>query len=105
MTPIYRDSHGIRAHEAANGHVYIVEAGYTLVNLYFQKGPVAVNGVNGVTNEVLVAILIDRLQHLDHLLPCSENTEALNALKQAQDALHRRTANRQTRGVEGTLQP
>jgi len=69
----------------------------------FQKGPVKEVGRNGIHNEDLIAICIDRLQGFqDGGFRCPENEEALLHLKQCLDALNRRTKARRMRGVEGT---
>ena len=73
------------------------------VRLGFQNGPIAEVGVNGITHEALLAILIDRMQSFQAgPYACDENGAALNALEAAQDYLHARTKNRMARGVEGT---
>lgn len=71
--------------------------------LCFQNGPVAEAGVNGITHEALLAILIDRLEHFQagkyaHPL----NAQALAHLSGALAALNARTQERVERGVEGT---
>jgi hypothetical protein len=69
----------------------------------FQRGPIAENGINGVTNEALLAIVIDRLrgfQSSQHA--CRENACALTKLEEAMHWLHSRTRSRMARGVEGT---
>lgn len=76
------------------------------VQLYFQNGPIAESGVNGLTHEVLLAILIDRLECFQSgPYACVENAEALAGVRAAQAALHRRTLDRMARGVEGTHTP
>lgn len=71
--------------------------------LYFQNGPVAEAGTNGITHEVLLAILIDRLEGFQRgPFACEENAEALTCLRVAQNVLKGRTASRVARGVEGT---
>jgi hypothetical protein len=75
----------------------------TLIN--FQNGPIAENGINGVTHEALLAILIDRLECFqDGAFACHENAEALSHLQEAMDWLHSRTRERMSRGVEGKTQ-
>lgn len=69
----------------------------------FQNGPINEVGVNGVTHEVLLAILIDRLECFqagDYA--CDENQRALYSLLEAQAHLKSRTVGRIARGVEGT---
>jgi len=74
-----------------------------IVELPFQHGPIAEVGVNGVTNEALLAILIDRMEGFQTSpFACLENGEALIALQDALAWLERRTKAREARGVEGT---
>ncbi len=98
---IHQDHNGVKTTVVEPGHVYNIGAGYTLCNLFFQNGPIKEVGVNGITNEALLAILQDRLAHLNGIFPCIENEEALGALMRASEALNRRTQNRINRGVEG----
>jgi len=73
------------------------------VELIFQNGPIAEAGVNGITHEALLAILIDRLQSFQSgPYACRENALALTKLEEAQHWLHHRTRARMARGVEGT---
>jgi hypothetical protein len=76
-----------------------------MLPIIFQNGPVSVdgNGVNGITHEALLAILIDRLEGFQagpYANP--HNAKALNHLREAQTALQARTRERMARGVEGT---
>lgn len=74
------------------------------VRLRFQNGPIKEAGVNGITHEALLAVLIDRLEGFQTgKFACADNAEALTHLKAAVEALHRRTKARVARGVEGTL--
>jgi len=57
---------------------------------------------DGVTNEVLLEILIDRLGVLNAELPDDMTAQAQHHLVIALDILHRRTAFRMQKGVEGT---
>ena len=71
----------------------------------FHSGPLA-DGVNGLTNEALLAIVADRLQQYQiGPLACSENQEASDCINKALDWLTKRTADRLARGVEGTQLP
>jgi hypothetical protein len=55
----------------------------------------------GITNEVLLAIDIDRLEGFQAgKFPCHENFDALTHCRAALNALHRRTLSRVSRGVE-----
>lgn len=68
----------------------------------FQNGPIAENGVNGVTQEVLLAIVIDRLRSFQAgSFSCRENALALTKCEEALHWLQRRTLDRMRRGVEG----
>lgn len=69
----------------------------------FQNGPIKENGVNGVTQEALLAICIDRLRAFQAgKFACRENAIALTKLEEAQHWLLHRTRARMARGVEGT---
>lgn len=71
--------------------------------ILFQNGPINEVGVNGITHEALLAILIDRLQAFQNgPYACAENGSALTRLQQAQEWLKQRTQARMDRGVEGT---
>lgn len=56
---------------------------------------------DGTTNEELLAVLIDRMQHLQAKFPCRENAVATTHLETALMWLEKRTADRKKRGVEG----
>lgn len=72
-------------------------------SILFQNGPINEVGVNGVTHEVLLAVLIDRMEGFQGGPYASkDNQEALEAMRTAQTALQRRTKLRMARGVEGT---
>jgi len=73
--------------------------------LFFQHGPIGENGVNGVTNEAVIEGLVLRIQALNALFPCRENSLAITKLEEALHWLHARTADRQKRGVEGVNAP
>ena len=71
----------------------------------FQNGPIKEPGVNGLTHEALLAILIDRLEHFQAgQYACVENANALEHLRAALEQLNIRTRARIARGVEGTHQ-
>jgi hypothetical protein len=72
-------------------------------HLVFQNGPIGEVGVNGLTHEVLLAILVDRLTSFQvGPYACDENAQALRHLRDAQAALLARTQKRTDRSVEGT---
>jgi hypothetical protein len=60
----------------------------------------------GVSNEVLLVIIKDRLEQFQKgELPCPENEQAIEYIKFALACLDRRTADRMQRSVEGTYEP
>src|SRR5579863_8909053 len=68
----------------------------------FQNGPIKEAGVNGVTQETLLAIVIDRLRSFQAgSFACRDNAVALTKCEEALMWLHRRTRDRISRGVEG----
>jgi len=87
-------------------HAYQLDWGAGSLVVLFQKGPIAEVGANGVTNEALLALVIDRMRAFQMGdFACEENAEALHHLILAMGALRRRTAGRVARGVEGTNTP
>lgn len=71
--------------------------------LLFQNGPIAESGVNGITQEALLAIVADRLRSFQAgQFACRENAVALTHIETAMLWLHKRTLDRMKRGVEGT---
>lgn len=75
----------------------------TWETICFQNGPIKEAGVNGVTQEVLMAIVIDRLRSFQASpFSCRENAIALTHIEEALMWLQRRTVARIKRGVEGT---
>jgi hypothetical protein len=76
---------------------------YSRQILLFQNGPIAEVGVNGLTHEVLLAIVADRLRSFQAgPYACRENALALTKIEEAQHWLHHRTLARMQRGAEGT---
>lgn len=77
----------------------------TCLPILFQNGPIQEVGVNGVTQEVLLAIVIDRLRSFQAgPFSCRENAIALTHCEEGLMWLQRRTVARIKRGVEGTNQ-
>ncbi len=73
----------------------------TLIN--FQNGPIKEAGVNGISGEALLAVVIDRLRSFQAgQYSCLENAVALTKLDEAMMWLQKRTRDRLARGVEGT---
>ena len=103
-------AHPTKMREFVEGHAFQIfhsEANIKniLATLVFQNGPIKENGINGITNEALTAILIYRLEILNDKFPCEENRVAIAAYIKALKALTARTTTRIEQGVEGTDQP
>ena len=73
------------------GRSYLIEVNeLRTIDIDFQAGNPAVNGVNGLTNELLLAILIDRTKVLDTEQPCDENKLALDYMQSALECFQER---------------
>jgi hypothetical protein len=80
-----------------------VLTGITSNVVLFQNGPIKQFGVNGITQEALLAIVIDRLRSFQAgPFSCRENAIALTHGEEMLMWLQRRTRARIARGVEGT---
>lgn len=89
----------------ANHHYQISESNLGVVDIHFQNGPIKEFGINGITQEALLAIVIDRLRSFQAgQFSCRENAIALTHIEEALMWLQRRTVARIKRGVEGTNQ-
>lgn len=87
-------------------HAYDIEGGEAVpTHIRFQNGPINAdgNGVNGITHEVLLVIVADRLRSFQKgPYSCKANACALTHIEEAQHWLRQRTIERMRRGVEGT---
>ena len=85
-------------------HSYsIIDDPKPLCGIDFQNGPIKEVGVNGITHEALLAILIDRMEGFQAGPYASkDNARALTHMKAALGSLQNRTRARIARGVEGT---
>lgn len=91
--------YNISAYDCEKGEIY----GAT--EIHFQNGPIQENGVNGISNEALLAIVEDRLAGFQAgQFACRENAIALTKIQEAMMWLQKRTRDRVARGVEGTSQ-
>jgi hypothetical protein len=76
--------------------------GRSLCTLSFQNGGIDEVGVNGITQEALLAVCIDRLRSFQRgPYSCRENAIALTKLEEGLHWLQQRTLDRMRRGVEG----
>ena len=86
-------------------HKYAIrdKNGKLLAFIKFQDGAIKESEVNGINQEDLLAIVIDRLRGFQEgRYACRENGIALGRVEEALMWLQRRTADREKRGVEGT---
>lgn len=84
-------------------HIPLDPGSDILCEIHFQEGPIKECGVNGVCNEDLINMVIDRLEHFQNSdFRCRENALAITALEEALLWLRKRTMGREQRGVEGT---
>ena len=90
----------------ANHHYKITGyGGPSDCDIHFQNGPIKETGVNGISNEALLAIVEDRLKGFQSgTFACRENALALTHLQEAMHWLFHRTRERIQRGVEGTME-
>ena len=89
----------------ANHHyeVFSAEDTQKFLEVHFQDGPIKKAGINGVHNEDLIAMVIDRLEGFQNgPYVCAENAMAMIKLDEALHWLRHRTEERSRRGVEGT---
>ncbi len=111
-TNVFNREHvAVFADPPSNGgasHLYNVQlrtenTGFSAALIKFQQGPVKEVGVNGLSEEALIAIIIDRLRGWQKgPYSCRENACALTHFEEGLMWLHKRTLNREARGVEGT---
>lgn len=90
-------------------HIYEVSGfriGPMKLLIPFQNGPIQEAGLNGLTQEALLAIVIDRLRSFQAgPFPSNDNAFALEHTQYALEFLQRRTRERLARGVEGQTKP
>lgn len=80
------------------------KSSFSTLPILFQNGPIQeAGGVNGISQEALLAIIIDRLRSFQAgQYSCRENAIALTHCEDALMWLQKRTRDRLARGVEGT---
>lgn len=107
-TENYTQVHAVDERGAGNAnHAYqittVQDSNAVLGVIRFQNGPIKEAGVNGVMNEDLMAIVIDRLRGFQEgPFKCRENALALTKLEESLMWLNSRTSRRVKAGVEGT---
>lgn len=85
------------------GHYYVIShpANCVYAEVRFQNGPIKEVGVNGLTNEALLEMVLHRLRILNTNFPCRENSLAITNIEQGLMWLEQRTKDRVKRNVEG----
>jgi hypothetical protein len=74
-----------------------------LAEIDFQEGPIKEHGVNGVCNEDLLVMVLERLKAFQRSeYSCKENAMAITKIEETLLWLRKRTMGREQRGVEGT---
>lgn len=96
------DDEDIRFNAPHNFKVLRAEDNEVLADIHFQEGAIKESGVNGVANEDLIAMVLERLYYFNNsLFKCRENEKAIEKLEEALMWLRKRTLDRENRGVEG----
>jgi len=73
-----------------------------IASINFQEGPIKEVGVNGLTNEVLLMMVLTRLQAFQNSeYSTRDNAIAITHIEDALLRLNKRTDDRVARGVEG----
>ena len=111
LSALKRPERNVRMHtekqlkefERSMEHIPLDPGSDVLCEIHFQEGPIKECGVNGVCDEDLINMVIDRLEHFQNSdFRCRENALAITALEEALLWLRKRTMGREQRGVEGT---
>ena len=84
-------------------HLYVIEAnGVPTCTLNFQRGPIKEHGVNGISNEALLAVIAHRFEGFQRgKFACEDNAEALKHIYAAMECMAKRTQGRVLAQVEG----
>lgn len=102
-TRIYCEDKGEQKYNAPH-HFKVTDLnGQKLSEIHFQEGAIKECGVNGVCNEDLLNMVLERLEGFQNSeFKCRENALAITAIEEALLWLRKRTIAREQRGVEGT---
>ncbi|MBC1331117.1 hypothetical protein [Listeria booriae] len=74
------------------------------VQVKWQNGVISENGVNGAQVNDVLEVTLKRLQALNSIYPCRENSITITKIEEAIMWQNKRTKDRIKRGVEGTNQ-
>jgi hypothetical protein len=78
--------------------------GSLIQNIDFQDGSLKDNGINGISNEDLINIVLFRLKYFQKgKHSCRENASAIDKLEEAQMWLLKRTIEKESRKAEWSL--
>lgn len=84
-------------------HVYEITGAGRRLRVEFQNGPILEAGLNGISHEALLAVVIDRLEGFQSgKFACKDNEDALGMIKGGLTCLLKRTRTRVEQKVEGT---
>ncbi|MDR1695605.1 MAG: hypothetical protein LBR69_03100 [Endomicrobium sp.] len=84
-------------------HVISEQSGEILGAVHFQEGPIRETRVNGVMNEDLLLMVLERLNCFQNSeFKCRENALAITKIEEAVMWLRKRTMGREEKGIEGT---
>lgn len=85
-------------------HIYsVMLSGEEICRIEFQNGPIKESGFNGISQEALIAVVIDRLRSFQEgPYKCRDNAVALTHFEEGLMWLQKRTRDRLARGVGGT---
>lgn len=96
------------------GHKYAIknfeDSNNSTIIQFIEKEPIKEGSTelktinDGITNEDLLDVLIDRLGYLQSKFPCKANAIAITNLEETLMWLEKRTRDKIARGVEGTNQ-
>jgi hypothetical protein len=103
LATIDTDDNGTVEVDVESGSLYLVRIDGRDMVVPFQNGTVSERGVNGLTNEALLAILIHRTTVLNNKFPCAENQDAITHMQAALTCFEARTNRRIAKGIEGQL--
>ena len=96
-----RDIHSRTKWPNEYSHIAVDHSANT-ITFKIQNGPIKEVGKNGVQLTAMIEVAAHMIAELSVKYPCEENRLTLDCLSQAMKYQNERTANRETRGVEGT---
>lgn len=106
FTQNYTEVYAVQKKQFNAFHRFIVAAvdsGDIVGEIHFQEGPIKEHGVNGVSNEDLILMVVNRIEDFQNSeYACSENDEAIEYLMKAIESLRSCTNRRISEGTEGT---